>query len=375
MGLHLPGSAFINPGTKLRHEIVRGTAKQVASTTQLGDDYIPFFEVIDERAILNALVGLHATGGSTNHTIHLIAMARSVGVVIDWDDFEALSEVTPLLTRIYPNGPADVNHFHAAGGLAFIIRELIDDGLLHSDVTTAMGEGLGHFAQEPYLDGEALSWRAAPEQSNDTKVLRGMEAPMADTGGLVLLKGNVGRSVIKVSAVKEEHQIVEAPAIVFHSQQELMDQFKAGELQKDFVAVIPFQGPKANGMPELHKLTPPLGALQAQGFKVALVTDGRMSGASGKVPAAIHLTPEALDGGAIAKIKTGDRVRLDCRARTLEVMTDDDLEDRKPSIPDLSSDQWGTGRELFAGMRGLVGPAEGGAMTFALEEQGMPGHG
>ncbi|MEO1043275.1 MAG: phosphogluconate dehydratase [Pseudomonadota bacterium] len=375
MGLHLPGSAFINPGTKLRDEIVRGTAKQIVSTTQLGDNYIPFFEVIDERAILNALVGLHATGGSTNHTIHLIAMARAVGVVIDWDDFEALSEVTPLLTRIYPNGPADVNHFHAAGGLAFIIRELLNVGLLHGDVKTSMGEGLDRFAQEPFLDGETISWRSPPQTSEDTKVLRGMDEPMAETGGLVLLKGNVGRSVIKVSAVKDEHMVVEAPAIVFHSQQALMDSFKAGELQRDFVAVIPFQGPKANGMPELHKLTPPLGALQAQGFNVALVTDGRMSGASGKVPAAIHLTPEALDGGAIAKIKTGDLIRLDCRERVLEVSTEDRLEEREAAHPDLDTDRWGTGRELFAGMRSLVGPAEGGAMTFALEEQGMPSDG
>ncbi len=370
MGLHLPGSAFVNPGTPLRHAIVEETARRVAATTALGDEYIPFCDVIDERAVVNAIVGLHATGGSTNHLIHLVAMARAAGVLINWDDFSELSAVTPLLARIYPNGSADVNHFHAAGGLAFVIRELIDAGVMHGDVTTAMGEGLGAYATSPYLDGETLAWRAAPAESGNEDILRPASDPVSETGGLQLLKGNVGRAVIKVSAVKPERRVVEAPAIVFSSQAELMDRFKAGALNKDFVAVVPFQGPKANGMPELHKLTPPLGVLQDKGFKVALVTDGRMSGASGKVPAAIHVTPEALDGGAIGKVQDGDIVRLDAEEGTLEVVGVADLETRETPSRDLAGDRWETGRELFAGMRSLVGGAEDGAMTFDLEERG-----
>lgn len=370
MGLHLPGSAFVNPGTPLREAIVKETARRVAVTTALGDDYIPFCDVIDEKALINALIGLHATGGSTNHTIHLIAMARAAGVIIDWDDFADLSAVTPLLSRIYPNGSADVNHFHAAGGLAFVIRELLEAGLLHEDVRTVMGDGLSRFAVDPYLDGERLAWRAAPETSGDESVLKPVRDPVSKTGGLVTLSGNIGRAVIKISAVKEDRHIIEAPAIVFSSQQDLMDRFKAGELYRDFVAVVPFQGPKANGMPELHKLTPPLGVLQDQGHKVALLTDGRMSGASGKVPAAIHLTPEALDGGAIAKIRDGDIIRLDADAGVLEVkVSDGDLAGRTPTPATVDADRWGTGRELFAGMRAAVCGAEEGAMTFTLTEQ------
>lgn len=370
MGLHIPGSAFVNPGTPLREAIVRETASRAAATTALGEDYIPFCEVIDERAIINAIVGLHATGGSTNHTIHLIAMARAAGVIIDWDDFSALSETTPLLARIYPNGPADVNHFHAAGGLGFIIRELIGAGLLHEDVKTVMGEGLSHFAAEAHLEGETLSWRKPPTVSGDDTIVCTVADPVSPTGGLVLLKGNIGRAVIKVSAVKPDHHVVEAPAIVFSSQQDLMDRFKAGELNKDFVAVVPFQGPKANGMPELHKLTPPLGVLQDKGFKVALITDGRMSGASGKVPTAIHLVPEALDGGAITKIRDGDIIRLDADKGVVEVLLEDsDLAVRESEAHDLDADRWQTGRELFAGMRSLVTSAETGAMTFQLEER------
>ncbi|MEM8772427.1 MAG: phosphogluconate dehydratase [Pseudomonadota bacterium] len=369
MGLHAPGSAFVNPGTPLRSAIVRETARCVASTTALGDNYIPFCEVIDERAIVNAIVGLHATGGSTNHTIHLIAMARAVGVLIDWDDFSSLSDVTPLLCRIYPNGSADVNHFHAAGGLGFVIRELLGAGLLHGGVKTAVGEGLERFASEPYLADGALSWRPAPEASGDEDILRAVADPVSQTGGLQLLKGNIGRAVIKVSAVKPERRAVRAPAIVFNSQKELMDRFKAGELNRDFVAVVPFQGPKANGMPELHKLTPPLGVLQDKGFKVALVTDGRMSGASGKVPAAIHLTPEALDGGVIGKIQDGDIVDLDAEQGLLSVDVDDaTLAARQTAKHDLSADRWASGRELFAGMRALVSGAEEGAMAMNLKE-------
>ena len=373
MGLHLPGSAFVNPGTPLRHAIVEETARRVAAITALGDEYIPFCDVIDERVIVNAIVGLHATGGSTNHLIHLVAMARASGILINWDDFSDLSAVAPLLSRIYPNGSADVNHFHAAGGLGFVIRELIYAGVMHDDVQTAMGKGLSEYAAEPHLENSVFGWRAAPKKSGNEDILRPADAPFSETGGLVLLMGNIGRSVIKVSAVKPERRIVEAPAIVFQSQQDLMDRFKAGELNRDFVAVVPFQGPKANGMPELHRLTPPLGVLQDKGFKVALVTDGRMSGASGKVPAAIHMTPEALDGGAIGKIRDGDLLRLDAELGVLEVVGVADLDGRESPARDLTAGRWGTGRELFAGLRALVGPAEEGAMSFQLAERQQGG--
>lgn len=367
MGLHIPGSAFVNPGTPMRTAIVKETATRVAATTALGDEYIPFCDVIDERAIVNAIIGLHATGGSTNHLIHVVAMARSCGVLIDWDDFSDLSDVTPLLCRIYPNGSADVNHFHDAGGLGFVIRELIDAGIMHGDVKTVMGEGLGAFGSAPYLENEALGWRAAPANSGNEEILRKADNPFSESGGLALLKGNIGRACIKVSAVKPGNRVIEAPAIVFSSQQDLIDRFKAGDLNKDFVAVVPFQGPKANGMPELHKLTPPLGVLQDKGFKVALVTDGRMSGASGKVPAAIHVTPEALDGGAIGKIRDDDIIRLDADAGVLKV--DATLDGRETPAHELDADRWETGRELFAGFRSLVGAAEEGAMTFRLSER------
>ena len=370
MGLHLPGSAFVNPGTSLRRAIVEETSRRVAATTALGDEPTPFCEVIDERSIVNAIVGLHATGGSTNHTIHLIAMARSVGVLIDWDDFAALSEATPLLARIYPNGSADVNAFHAAGGLGFVIRELIDHGVVHADVQTAMGPGLGRYAAEPFLDDGQLVWGTPPAQTGDASILRAADEPFAATGGLQLLKGNVGRAVIKVSAVKPDRRVIEAPAIVFAGQEDLMARFRAGELNRDFVAVVPFQGPKANGMPELHKLTPPLGVLQDKGFRVALVTDGRMSGASGKVPAAIHVSPEALDGGGIGRIRDGDIIRLDAEKGEL-VATPPNcaLEDRPCAERDLDAERWGVGRELFAGFRAAVGAAEDGAMCFGLQEQ------
>lgn len=369
MGLHVPGSAFVNPGTKLRHALVEETARRAAATTTLGDDYIPFCDVIDERAIVNAIVGLNATGGSTNHTIHLIAMARAAGIAIDWTDFNDLSAATPLLARIYPNGSADVNQFHAAGGLAFVIRELIDAGLLHEDVKTVAGEGLRRYAETPALDSGRLVWRPAPATSGDEKILTPVSGPAAPSGGLVLLDGNLGRAVIKISAVKPEQRVVEAPAIVFRSQQDLVDRFRAGDLNRDFVAVVPFQGPKANGMPELHRLTPPLGVLQDKGFKVALVTDGRMSGASGKAPAAIHLSPEALDGGAIARLRDGDIIRLDAVRGVLEVKIDAaEFARRAPRPADPPGERWGSGRELFASMRTAVGSAEDGAMTFALEE-------
>ncbi|MEM1193795.1 MAG: phosphogluconate dehydratase [Pseudomonadota bacterium] len=373
MGLHVPGSAFVNPGTPLRDLYVRETARQVAATTALGETYTPFFEVIDERAILNAVIGLHATGGSTNHTIHLIAMARSVGVYLNWDDLSDLSAITPTLSRIYPNGSADVNHFHAAGGLGFVIRELIDHGLLHEDVTTVMGKGLDRYAVDGHLDGARpghLRFEPALAHSADLDIVRPTSDPVSPTGGLVLLSGNVGRAVIKVSAVATDRRVITAPAIIFASQQDLMDRFKAGALEQDFVAVLPFQGPKANGMPELHKLNPPLGVLQQKGFKIALITDGRMSGASGKVPSAIHLTPEALDGGTIARLRDGDEITLDAQAGTLSVaVAPDVLAARTPMVPDLDIDHWGTGRELFAGLRALVTSAEEGAMTLALKER------
>jgi len=370
MGLHLPGSAFVNPRTPLRSAFVRDSAIRVAAISALGEQYTPFYEVIDERAIINGIVGLHATGGSTNHTIHLIAMANSVGIKIDWTDFSELSNVTPLLSRIYPNGSADVNHFHAAGGLAFVIRELLDAGCLHEEVSTVAGVGLGRYAQTPVLDGDAVDWVPAPAQSGDMDVVRPASDPVAQSGGLMLLDGNLGRAVIKVSAVKPEHRLIKAPAVVFRSQQELMDSFKAGELAKDFVAVILFQGPQANGMPELHKLTPPLGVLQDRGFKVALVTDGRMSGASGKVPAAIHLSPEALCNGPIARVRDGDIITLDTENETLSVdVSKEDFESREP-ISRLENDEaFGVGRELFAGMRSMVTSAEEGAMSLGLVEQ------
>ena len=366
MGLHIPGSAFVNPKTPLREAIVRETARRVAATTALGDQYTPFFEVIDERSIVNAIVGLHATGGSTNHLIHLVAMAHACGIRINWDDFSALSDVTPLLARVYPNGSADVNHFHAAGGLAFIIRELIDVGIMHGDVMTVMGRGLSYFTTEPQLAGTHIKWKQVSKASGNDDILRTANTPFSETGGLALLKGNVGRACLKVSAVKPANRVIEAPAVVFHSQQDLLDRFKAGELNKDFIAVVPFQGPKANGMPELHKLTPPLGVLQDNGFKVALVTDGRMSGASGKVPAAIHVSPEALDDGAIGKIRDGDMMRIDAENGVLEVQAD--LEQRETLGHPLEVERKGSGRELFAGFRSLVGTAEGGAMVFGLED-------
>jgi len=370
MGLHAPGSAFVNPGTTLRRLYVEETARRVAATTALGARYTPFCEVIDERAIVNAIVGLHATGGSTNHAIHIIAMARAVGVHVDWTDFSDLSAATPLLARVYPNGSADVNAFHAAGGLGFVLRELLDAGLLHEDVKTVAGEGLRRYAIEAAEEGGAIAFRPARAQSGDMSIVRPLADPVAPTGGLQLLDGNIGRAVIKVSAVKPERRVIEAPAIVFASQKDLMDRFKAGELNRDFVAVVPFQGPKANGMPELHKLTPPLGVLQDKGFKVALVTDGRMSGASGKVPAAIHLTPEALDGGAVARIRDGDIIRIDAERGVLEVKVPaEELACREPQTRDLSAERRGYGRELFAGFRALVGAAEEGASSLGMRSE------
>ena len=367
MGLHLPGSAFVTPNTPLRDALTRAAAMRLAKITALGDDYHPLAQIVDERAIVNAIVGLLATGGSTNHTIHMIAIARAAGIVIDWGDFDTLSAVVPLLARIYPNGSADVNHFHAAGGMGLLIRELLDAGLLHEDVQTVMGQGLRHYTQEPYLHDGALAWRAAPAASLDPQVLRSAAAPFSADGGLKLLQGNLGRAVIKVSAVKPEHRVVEAPARVFDDQDQMLEAFKRGELHRDFIAVVRFQGPRANGMPELHKLTPALSSLQDAGFKVALVTDGRMSGASGKVPAAIHVTPECLDGGPLGRVRDGDLLRLDATTGELGASVDAaQWRQREIPRPDLAANQLGVGRELFSAARANAGGAEYGAMMFGM---------
>lgn len=366
MGLHIPGASFINPNTPLRDALTREATKRALAITAMGNEFTPVGRMIDERSFVNGVVGLHATGGSTNHTIHLIAMAAAAGITLTWQDISELSDVVPLLARVYPNGLADVNHFHAAGGMGFLIRELLDCGLLHDDVKTIWGEGLRPYTIEPHLgDDGAVARVPAPAVSGDDKVLTTAIKPFQDTGGLKVLRGNLGNAIIKTSAVKPEKRVVEAPAIVFHSQEELNDAFKAGELDRDFVAVVRFQGPRANGMPELHRLTTVLGVLQDRGRMVALVTDGRMSGASGKVPAAIHVTPEALDGGMIGRIETGDLIRLDGEAGTLEVKLHDSvLAARTPATADLSANGFGLGRELFAGMRALALRADAGAGAF-----------
>lgn len=369
MGLHLPGASFVNPNTPLRDALTRAAARRVTQITRMGDNYMPMGEVVDERAIVNALVGLMATGGSTNHTLHLVAMAKSAGILIDWNDFADISRIVPLMTRIYPNGQADVNHFHAAGGMAFLIGQLLDAGLMHGDINTVAGKGMDAYRQEPFLDGDKLVWRDGANRSLDTDVLRPVDEPFSPIGGLELLIGNIGRAVIKISAVKPEHQVVEAPAVIFHSQHELQEAIAAGRLERDFIAVVRFQGPRANGMPELHRLTPYLSVQQDKGYKVGLLTDGRMSGASGKVPAAIHVTPEALDGGMIARLRDGDIICLNGREGTLEAkVSDEELARRKPVTADLSRHQSGLGRELFAMMRRQVGSSETGASFLFGDE-------
>ncbi len=369
MGLHLPGTTFVNPGTTLRDEITKASAKQAMLITALGNRYTPISQIYDEKSVVNGVVGLMATGGSTNHTMHLIAMAAAAGIILTWDDLAALSHVTPLLTRIYPNGLADVNHFHAAGGMGFLIRELLGAGLLHNDVTTIMGQGLDHYLVEPKLDARSeLAWKPAAKKTADANVLQSVSAPFQKTGGLNVLKGNIGTAVIKSSSIPADRHIIEAPAKVFHSQEELHAAFKAGELNMDHVAVVRFQGPKANGMPELHRLTPPLAVLQNRGLKVALVTDGRMSGASGKVPAAIHVTPEAAAGGHIARIRDGDIIRIDADAGTLEVLVEEAaFAARLPATADLGKNSFGTGRELFSMFRKLAGRADAGASIFEVQ--------
>ncbi len=364
MGLHLPGAAFVSPNTPLRDALTSEAAKRASRITSLGENYLPLARTIDERAIVNAIVGLLATGGSTNHTLHLVAMARAAGIVINWDDFSDLSEVVPLLARIYPNGSADVNHFHAAGGMGFLIRELLSAGLLHGDTTTVMGTGLGAYTQEPWLAPNGLAWRDAPATTGDRDVLRPVSEPFGTDGGLKLLQGNLGRAVIKTSAVHAHHRVVEAPAAVFEDQEDVMKAFKAGDLNRDCIVVVRYQGPKANGMPELHQLTPALTSLQSKGFKVALVTDGRMSGASGAVPAAIHLTPESLSGGPLARVQNGDVITLDSFSGALRVhVADDVLARRATTTPELNRNNHGVGRELFATFRAAAGDAEMGAIA------------
>lgn len=366
MGFHMPGASFVNPGTPLREALTKEAVKRALAITALGNEFTPAGEMIDERSIVNGVVGLHATGGSTNHTLHLLAMARAAGIHLTWQDISDLSDIVPLLARVYPNGLADVNHFHAAGGMGFLIKQLLKTGLVHDDVRTVFGHGLEAYTVEAKLDDNgAVMRQQSPDVSGDAKVLATSDKPFQANGGLKMLHGNLGKAVIKISAVKPERHVVEAPAIVFNDQQELQEAFKRGELNKDFVAVVRFQGPKANGMPELHRLTPPLGVLQDRGFTVALVTDGRMSGASGKVPAAIHVTPEACDGGAIAKIQNGDMIRLDAVNGTLEVLVDAaEFAARPQAEVNLEDNEFGMGRELFAPFRRHVGPADAGASVF-----------
>ena len=366
MGLHLPGSSFVNPNTPLRDALTKAATRRVTEITAFGNEYTPVGEMLDEKAFVNGIVGLHATGGSTNHTMHLLAMAAAGGIALTWDDLADLSEIVPLLARVYPNGLADVNHFHAAGGMTYLMSQLLDAGLLHDDVRTVAGEGgLNLYRQEPCLQDDRLIWRDGPAESGEPSVLTTHDKPFSANGGLKVLNGNLGRAVVKVSAVKPDRQVIEAPAMVFHDQKELQDAFQMGELERDFIAVVRFQGPSANGMPELHKLTPPLGVLQDKGFKVALVTDGRMSGASGKVPAAIHLTPEANHGGPIAMVRDGDRIRLDCAKGQLELLVDDtELASREAAQTDLTGYHDGMGRELFGAFRQAVAPADQGASVF-----------
>ncbi|KIC41314.1 phosphogluconate dehydratase [Ruegeria sp. ANG-R] len=365
MGLHLPGSSFINPNTPLRDALTEEGARRALALSALGNNYTPVCQVLDERAFVNGIVGLMATGGSTNLLIHLIAMARAGGIVLDWQDFSDISAVVPLVARVYPNGLADVNHFHAAGGLGFAIGTLLDEGLLHPDTLTVAGKGLHNYTKEPKLKDGELVWEEGAGHSLNEKIVRPANDPFQPTGGLSRLTGNLGTGVMKVSAVAPEHQVVEAPVRVFHDQDDVKAAFKAGEFTGDTIVVVRFQGPKANGMPELHSLTPILSILQGRGHKVALVTDGRMSGASGKVPAAIHVCPEALDGGAIACLQDGDILRVDAVKGELEILTPGVL-DRAPATADLTANQHGVGRDLFGAFRQNVGSADTGASIFGV---------
>ncbi|WP_137719505.1 phosphogluconate dehydratase [Methylobacillus flagellatus] len=367
MGLHVPGAAFVHPHDGMREALTRESVRTVLSNIQ-GRRFTPIGQLVDERVIVNAIVALLATGGSTNHCIHWVAVARAAGIIIDWSDFSKLSQDTPLLARVYPNGTADVNEFQDAGGPSFVIRELIEGGYMHADVSSVVIGGLRDFCKKPVMFDNELTWIDLPEESPDETIVRSPRKPFSSSGGLRLLTGNLGRAVIKTSSVPEDRMIIEAPAIVFHAQEELLAAFERGELEKDFVAVVRFQGPRANGMPELHKLTPPLSVLQGKGFKVAIVTDGRMSGASGKVPAAIHVSPEALASGPISKIRTGDIIRLNAIVGTLNALVDQDQWNARSlqtmTEAERNNNGHGIGRELFGGMRGNVRSAEEGAVTW-----------
>jgi phosphogluconate dehydratase len=370
MGLHLPGSSFVNPGTPLRDALTDAAARQVTRITDLGDNYMPIGHIVDAKSLVNGLVGLLATGGSTNHTMHLVAVARAAGYIINWDDFSDISNAVPLLTRIYPNGSADINHFTAAGGMALLIKELLGAGLLHNDVNTICGRGLDAYTKEPFLNDGVLEWRDGPTVSFDSNVVASVAKPFKPDGGLSVLHGNLGRAVMKTSALRETHCIIKAPAVVFEDQFELAAAFKAGDLDKDCIVVVRFQGPSAIGMPELHSLTPPLGVLQDKGFKVALVTDGRMSGASGKVPAAIHVTPEACKGGLIAKVQSGDMIELNTQTGVMSLLVDTlVLEARELKVTDVAQHQIGMGREMFAGMRSTLTGAEEGACSLFFGQE------
>tara|TARA_R110002124_G_scaffold168068_4_gene335553 strand:- start:13816 stop:15624 length:1809 start_codon:yes stop_codon:yes gene_type:complete len=360
MGLHLPGASFVNPGTPLRDALTRAAVARAAQITALGDDPRPAGRILDEKAFVNGMVGLMATGGSTNLVLHLPAMARAAGIILDLQDFEDIAQAVPLMAKVYPNGLADVNHFHAAGGLGYLIGQLLQAGLLHEDVETIAGTGLSRYTREPRLNGDALTWVDGPTTSLNNKILRPVADPFQPHGGLTQLRGNLGCAVIKTSAVDPAHHVIDAPARVFSDQEQVKTAFRAGEFTTDTIVVVRFQGPRANGMPELHSLTPILAVLQDRGLKVALVTDGRMSGASGKVPAAIHVAPEAAAGGPIARIRNGDRLRLDATAGTLTVLADD-FDTRIPVQADLGANDRGCGRELFAKLRGTATNANHGA--------------
>lgn len=361
MGLHLPGSSFVNPDTPLRHALTDEAVLQAIRNSD-PEARIPLYEIITEKSIVNGLVGLLATGGSTNHTMHLVAIAKAAGIHINWQDFSDLSRVVPSITKVYPNGKADINHFHAAGGMSYVMRTLLDEGLLHEDVTTVIGKGLRSYTQEPFLEGKQLVYREGPKESLDPTIIASAKAPFDPEGGIRLVSGNLGKAVVKVSAVKPEHYVIEAPAVVFEDQNDLLTAFKAGELNRDFIAVVRFQGPRVKGMPELHKLTPTLSILQHNGYRVALVTDGRMSGASGKVPAAIHVSPEAAEGGLLPRLQTGDPLRLNCSTGELTCLNEAEVAARPPLPTPLPAT--GSGRELFDRVRGLISTSETGATLF-----------
>lgn len=364
MGLHLPGSAFVHPNTPLREALVKEAARRVASVTNKGNEFIPVGRIIDEKAVVNGVVGLMATGGSTNLALHLVAMAHAAGIMLTLEDLDDISRATPLLARVYPNGSADVNHFQAAGGMAFVIRELLKAGLVHEDVQTIAGAGLSLYAQEPILEDGVLKWRDGAHESLDTAIVRPVSDPFSKEGGLRLLSGNLGRGVMKISAVKPEHHVITAPAAVFQEQEDFIAAFKRGELDRDVVVVVRFQGPSANGMPELHNLSPSISVLLDRGYKVALVTDGRMSGASGKTPAAIHVTPEAAKGGPLAYVQDGDVITVNAETGELKILVDE-AAFRARTPANVPASKPGFGRELFGWMRNGVGAADAGASVFA----------